>query len=114
MASSQLQPSSLSTLRIAAGYMAVFGITGLIWPLLSLGPDHPEFRAQNLATRIGVQIRELILAATSVVAGAGLLWHHSWARKLAMGLLLVETFYGSQAFAWGFSSGPPRPSLDSS
>jgi hypothetical protein len=109
MVPSQLQPSSLSTLRIAAGYMVVSGITGLVWPLLSLGPDHPEFRAQNIATRIGVQIRELILAATSVVAGAGLLWHHSWARKLAMGLLVVETFYGPQAFAWGFSSGPPTP-----
>ena len=109
MVPSQLQPSSLSTLRIAAGYLALSGLTGLVWPLLRLGPNHPEFQAQNLATRIGAHTRELILAATSDVAGVGLFWHHSWARKLALGLLVVEAFYGSEAFAWGFSSGPPKP-----
>jgi hypothetical protein len=109
MVPSQLQPFSLSTLRIAAGYLVLSGFTGLVWPLLRLGPNHPEFRAQNLATRIGAQTRELILAATSAVAGLGLFWHHSWARKLALGLLVVEAFYGSEAFAWGFSSGPPKP-----
>jgi hypothetical protein len=109
MVPSQLQPSWLSTLRIAAGYLVVSGIAGLVWPLLRLGPNHPEFRAQNLATRIGAQTRELTLAAVSVVAGIGLFWHHSWARKLALGLLLIESFYGSEAFAWGFSSGPPTP-----
>jgi len=96
-------------LRIAAGYMVVSGIAGPVWPLLRFGPNHPEFRAQSLATRIGAQTRELTLATASIVSGMGLFWHHSWARKLALGLLLIETFYGSAAFAWGFSSGPPKP-----
>jgi hypothetical protein len=58
---------------------------------------------------MGAQTRGLILGTASVVAGIGLFWHHSWARKLALGLLLIEAFYGSEAFAWGFSSGPPTP-----
>jgi hypothetical protein len=105
----QLLSSSFSTLRIVAGYLVVSGVTGLVWPLLPFGPNHPEFRAQTLATRVGAHTREFILAATSVVAGVGLFWHQPWARKLALGLLLVQAFYGSEAFAWGFSSGPPKP-----
>jgi hypothetical protein len=101
--------SSFSTLRIAAGYLIVSGVTGLVWPLLPFGPNHPEFRAQTLATRVGAHTREFILAATSIVTGVGLFWHHPWARKVALGLLLVEAFYGSESFAWGFSSGPPKP-----
>lgn len=106
---SQLQPSPPTTLRIVAGYMVVIGITGLVWPLLRLGPNHPEFRAQSLATGIGAQTRELTLSAASVLAGIGLFLHHSWARKLALGLLLIGTFYQAEAFAWGFSRGQPTP-----
>ena len=109
MVPSQLEPPSLSTRRIAAGYMVVSGIAGLVWPLLRFGPNHPKFRAQSLATRIGVHTRELTLATISIVSGIGLFWHHPWARKLALGLLLIEALYGSEAFAWGFSGGPPTP-----
>ena len=62
---SQLQPSSLSTLRIAAGYMVLSGIAGLAWPLFRFGPNHPEFRAQSFAYRAGAQTRELTLAVAS-------------------------------------------------
>jgi hypothetical protein len=89
--------------------MVVIGITGLVWPLLHLGPTHPEFRAQSLPFRIGAQTRELTLSAASVVAGIGLFWRHSWAGKLALGLLLIGTFYHAEAFAWGFSRGRPTP-----
>ena len=109
MVPGQMQPSSLSTLQIAAGYMAVIGIIGLVWPLLHLSPNHPEFRARSLADRMGAQTRELTFSAASVVAGIGLFSHHAWARKLALGLLLIETICAANAFAWGFSSGQPTP-----
>jgi hypothetical protein len=93
--------------------MVLSGIAGLAWPLFRFGPNHPEFRAQSFAYRAGAQTRELTLAVASIVSGIGLFWHHSWARKLALGVLLIEIFYGSNAFAWGFSrgfsSGPPTP-----
>jgi hypothetical protein len=105
----QLQPSSPATLLIAAGYLVVTGITGLVWPWLPLGPDSPEFRAQSLAYRVGSHTREIAFSVASVVAGIGLYGHYVWARKLALGLLLVRTIYTANAFAWGFSSGEPTP-----
>lgn len=89
--------------------MVVSGILGLVWPLLGSGPNHPEFRAQSLATRVGAHTRDLTLSAACIVAGIGLFWHHPWARMLALGVLLIETIYGAEAFAWGFSGGPPTP-----
>lgn len=100
-----MQHSWPSTLQIAAGYIFVIGIAGMVWPLLRLGPNHPEFRAQSLAFRMGAYTSELILSAASVVAGVGLFWHHSWARKLALVLLLIGIIYHAEAFAWGFSLG---------
>jgi hypothetical protein len=108
MASSEFQHFSPAwTLLVPAGYMVVTGIAGLVWPLFHLGPSHAEFREQSLAFRAGARTRELILSAASIVAGIALFWHHSWARTLALGLLLIETFYYSNAFAWGFSGGQP-------
>jgi hypothetical protein len=95
--------------EIAGGYILFIGIIGLVWPLLGLGPNHPEFHAQSLASRLGARTRELSLSAASVVAGIGLFLHHAWARKLALGLLLVGTIYTANAFAWGFSGGQPTP-----
>jgi hypothetical protein len=109
MVPSPLLPSSSSILGIAAGYMVVIGITGLAWPLLRLGPNHPEFQARSMAYRIGAHTRELTLSAASVVTGIGLFWHHAWARTLALGLLLIGIIYTAEAFAWGFSSGEPTP-----
>ena len=106
---SQLQSSLPSTLRIAAGYMVATGIIGLIWPLLRLGPNHPEFQARSLAYRVGAQTSALTLSAACVVAGIGLFLHHAWARKLALGLLLIGTIYSANEFAWGFSGGQPAP-----
>jgi len=80
-----------------------------VWPLLRLGPNHPEFQAQSFAYRIGAQARELTLSAAYVLAGIGLFWHDAWGRKLALGLLVIGVIYTADAFAWGFSSGPPTP-----
>jgi hypothetical protein len=98
-----------STLQIAAAYMILTGVAGLLWPLLRIGPNHPEFQAKSLAYRIGAQTSELIISAGYLVAGTGLFGHHAWGRKLSLGFLLIGTIYGANAFAWGFSSGPPAP-----
>lgn len=87
--------------------MLVIGITGFVLPLLHVGPSHAEFQAQSPAYRMGGRARELTLSAAFVVAGAGLYWHHGWACKLALGLLVISTYYGATAFAWGFSKGQP-------
>jgi hypothetical protein len=98
-----------STLQIAAAYMILAGVTGLLWPLLRIGPNHPEFQAKSLAYRIGAQTSELLISAGYLVAGIGLFGHHPWGRKLSLGFLLIGTIYAANAFAWGFSSGPPAP-----
>jgi len=89
--------------------MVFRGIIGLVWPLLRLGPNHPEFQAQSLAYRMGAQSRELTLSALYVVVGVGLFWHHSWARWVALVLLVIASIYEANSFAWGFSDGPPTP-----
>lgn len=94
-----MQLSWPSILQIAAGYIFVIGIAGMVWPLLRLGPNDLGFQAQSLAFRMGAHTRELTLSAASVVAGVGLFCHHSWARKLALVLLLIGTIYHAEAFA---------------
>ena len=89
--------------------MILAGVTGLLWPLLRIGPNHPEFQAKSLAYRIGAQTSELIISAGYLVAGIGLFGHHPWGRRLSLGFLLIGTIYAANAFAWGFSSGPPAP-----
>jgi hypothetical protein len=109
MLPTQLVVSLPSALRIAALYMLVRGGIGLVWPLLRLGPNHPEFQAQSAAYRSGAHSRELILSVACIVAGVGLFWHHAWGRMLALALLIIGTIYDANSFAWGFSSGPPTP-----
>jgi hypothetical protein len=104
---SLLQSSSHATFLIVTGYLVLAGLAGLVWPLLHLGPNHPEFQAQSLAYRLGANSRELAFSIASVAAGIGLFWHYNWARKLALGVLLVQTIYTANALAWGFSGGQP-------
>jgi hypothetical protein len=108
MASSEFHPSSPTwNLLVPAGYMVVAGIAGFVLPLFRLVRDQPEFQEQSLAFRAGGRTRELILSTASIVAGTALFWHHSWARTLALGVLLIETVYGPNSFAWGLSGRQP-------
>jgi len=86
MLPTQLVVSLPSALRIAALYMLVRGGIGLVWPLLRLGPNHPEFQAQSAAYRSGAHSRELILSVACIVAGVGLFWHHAWGAHAGAGL----------------------------
>jgi hypothetical protein len=103
MVPTQLHASSPLTLRIAAGYMLVYGFARLVWPLLPFGPNHPEFRAQTVAYRMGAYTSQVILSLAYLVAGIGLILHHPWGRKLALAVLVIGTLYGANEFAWGFS-----------
>jgi hypothetical protein len=107
MVPSQMQSFLPSTIRIAAGYMVVIGLIGMVWPFLRLGPEHPEFQEQSSAYKFGARASTLTLSAASLVAGIGLFWQHAWARNLSLGVLVIGTFYAANEFAWGFSSGPP-------
>jgi hypothetical protein len=89
--------------------MVVMGIAGIVWPFLGLGPEHTDFQGQSSAYKVGAYTSTMTLSAASLVAGIGLLWHHAWARKLSLGVLVVGTIYAANEFAWGFSSGPPTP-----
>ena len=91
------------------GYLVVLGPGGFVVQLFKLGPHHPEFQAESLAYKIGAISRELFFSAACTVAGISLFWHHAWGRNLALGLFVVSIFYDANAFAWGFSSGPPKP-----
>ena len=101
--------SSPVVLRIAAGYLLVAGTIKVVWPLLRLGPDHPEFQAQSLAHKIRAYTREFTISVAYLVAGLALLSHHAWGRTVALVFLVIGGFYGANAFAWGFSQGPPTP-----
>jgi hypothetical protein len=94
-------------LRIAAGYMLLSGAIGLVWPLLNLGPNYPQYQAQSSAYRLGAEIRELTISAAYLVAGIGLFQRRAWARKLALGSLVIATIDTTTTFAWGVAGGPP-------
>ena len=94
-------------LRIAAGYMLLSGIIGLVWPLLNLGPHHAQYEAQSFAYKLGAQFRELTINALFIIAGIGLFRRRVWARSLALGSLVLAAADGTTTFAWGFAGGPP-------
>jgi hypothetical protein len=103
MMPTQLRPSSPLALRIAAGYLLVIGFAGLVWPLLPLGPNHPEFQARTVAYKMGTYTSQVTLSLAYLVAGLGLFSHHPWGRNLALVVLVIGIFYGENEFAWGVS-----------
>src|SRR5262245_1419961 len=94
-------------LLVASAYLLASGAYGLACTVFPLGPQHREFLALNKAQRLGTQTRELAFSIAYIVAGVGLLAHQDWGRVLALGAIAVSTVYGVNAFAWGFSGGPP-------
>jgi hypothetical protein len=107
MLPSQFHFSLAAMHRITAGYLFVSGTIGLFWPLFRLGPDHPEFQAHTAAFKAGAYVREASISIAYLVAGLALWWDHAWGRTLALVFLVIGTFYGANAFAWGFSMGTP-------
>jgi hypothetical protein len=98
-------------LIVTAVYFTLNGAFGIVSPLLSFGPNHPEFAAKTTAFRVGAHSREIILSALFLAAGIGIIRRRPWARKLGMVLLPISTIFGGVAFAWGFSRGAPSQSV---
>lgn len=98
-------------LRIAAIYLIIAGATGLIWPLLNLGPNHPEFEALSTAAKAGQYFRESLISIAMLVCGAGLFLRKAWARKGSLIVLVASAIYGGNAFAWGYAHGAPSKEI---
>ncbi len=99
------------SLGIAAGYLVLTGTLSFIWPFLGISPDHPEFQAKSIVFKAGAYSRELTFGILSCISGVGLFLRKSWARKLALAMLVITTIYISYQFAWGFAGGRPNPAI---
>jgi hypothetical protein len=77
------------SLKVAAGYLVLYGLVGLIWPLTGVGPNHPEFQAESFAFKIGAHSREILFALLFVISGIGLFRRKSWARKVALVMIVL-------------------------
>ena len=94
-------------LRVAAIYLLVIGAWSLLSGLIGGGIHFAEFDAKPEAYRMGASARSVTLNALFIASGVGLLYRRAWARKLALGVLVVSTLYSAYAFAWGFAHGRP-------
>lgn len=99
-----------SGLKVVTVYFLVFGLLGLVWPLLDIGPHHPEFEAKSFAFRAGSYVRQSIQELGFLACGVGLLLGRVWARKAAVVMLVIATIYGGNQFAWGLANGQPTNS----
>ena len=99
------------SLGIAAGYLLLIGTLDLVLPflgILGIGSQYPEFQAKNIAHKTGAYFRELTLSILFLISGVGLFLRKSWARKLALVMLIITAVYTSYQFAWGFAGGKPN------
>jgi len=94
-------------LKIAASYLIIVGLTGMILPLTNLGPNHPEFLAKAFFYKQGAYLKEIIVNILFIISGFGLFWGRLWARKIALIIILISTIYTANSFAWGFAGEAP-------
>ena len=93
--------------KIAAIYLIIAGVLGILWPLTGLGPHHPAFQAKSFAFKLGSYARGNLVNLFFVISGIGLLCRKTWARKIAMVILVIGAIYTANEFAWGFAGGNP-------
>jgi hypothetical protein len=98
-------------LRITAIYLIFAGVIGSIWPLLNLGPNHPELEAQSIAYQMGSYVRGLSISLAFLISGIGILKIQLLARKVGLVALAFAFFYGGNAIAWGWSGGKPQTQI---
>ena len=94
-------------LKIAAIYLILLAVAGLILPLTSLVPHHPEFIAKTIFYKQGAYSKEIILDILFFISGVGLFFRKSWARRMALITITISTIYAANSFAWGFAKGKP-------
>jgi hypothetical protein len=93
--------------KIAAIYLIVAGLLGILWPLTDLGPHHPEFQVKSFAFKLGSYVRSNVINLFFIISGIGLLYRKTWARKMAMVILVIGAIYTANEFAWGYAMGNP-------
>jgi hypothetical protein len=98
-------------LKIAVAYLLFAGASSFLFPLFGLGPNYAEFDAKSTAYKVSVYTQSAIVDGLFVVAGIGLFYRRSWARKLGLIILVVSTVYGAYEFAWGVAHGRPSSTL---
>ena len=112
MATPQEQPSKLPLgLKVAAAYLLFAGASSFVLPLFAHSLHYAEWDASSTAHKVGVHIRFVILNGLFVIAGIGLFNRRSWARKLALVILVVSTVYSACEFAWAVAHGRPSSML---
>jgi hypothetical protein len=97
--------------KTAAIYFIIIAGIGILWPLSGLGPHHPEFQAESFAYKLGAYARENVINILFLISGIGLIKNKVWARKMALAILVISTFYLANSFAWGAVHGMPTISI---
>lgn len=95
-------------LKIAAGYFILIGLLDLIWPLLNVGVNSPEFESLSTASKAGHYFRDITFALLFLTSGVGLFKRILWARKLGLWILVISYFYSINQFAYGLAQGKPN------
>lgn len=98
-------------LKITAIYLTIAGLAGLVITIANLGPQFPEFSAKSISYQLGSYSREIIICLIFIVSGVGLLLRRLWARKMALIVIVIATFYTTNSFAWGLAGGKPSTSI---
>ena len=98
-------------IKIAAIYLGVAGVLGILLPFAEFGPHYPEFQAKSFAYKLGAYSRQNVLNILFMVSGIFILYRKVWARKLALVIIAISTIYSGTSFAWGFSKGPPSSTI---
>ena len=106
-----VQENMSITLRVTAIYLIISGIIGTVWPLLNIGPNHPEFEGQSFAYQLGSYARELSISLAFLISGIGLIKLKLWARKVALVALVLAFYYSGNAMAWGYAGGKPSSNV---
>ena len=97
--------------KVAAVYLVIAGVLGLVVPILLFGDQQPEFESQSFAYKAGAFFREGVQSIAFIVCGAGLFLGKSWARIWALIVLAYSTIYLANQFAWGYAGGPPTTNI---
>lgn len=56
-------------IKIAAIYLGVVGVFGILLPFAELGPHHTEFQAKSFAYKLGAYSRQNVLNILFIVSG---------------------------------------------
>ena len=94
-------------LKAVLAYFVVIGTIGLIWPLLGIGTEHPEFAVRTASYKAGAYFSHAAVSAGFIVAAFAVILRKHWAFRLICVVLVLATLQSANGFAWGFAQGRP-------